>query len=419
MKKLNLLIVLLLSFLFIGCEYQVVKPSLCHITIENNPNCTYTLEKSEVTMCSFCKITVVPNPGYYISGFYIHDEQRGNSYNRAKYYESEEEENTYFILVTSAKSIKIQTAECDKYYIEKYPNTKHFTLSSPSETFAGDTVTFTIIPDECFYLDPTTVEVRKMLSYYNNDEFEKLSFTQSQTNPNEFSFIMPDKEVKIYAEIKFAITVSPRKASFKEGEAIIFDITNHNPDDAFDIQISDGYTLTTKYDYKTIENGIKLSQTYELPYQFIQQKYPETETGSYILHIYPKNSNYYTETEATANFVIDLADMPEGWTTIGIKNRTTVFPKNSLGGYVVFNLSNIDIPNLTNLKFKYSLGSDLSSATIEGVNSTLFYSYENHCSIYRSYIDDSIDVTPFNKIEIWIEDDDLKYISKKVSLEFK
>lgn len=118
-------------------------------------------------MGSFCKITVVPNPGYYISGFYIHDEQRGNSYNRAKYYESEEEENTYFILVTSAKSIKIQTAECDKYYIEKYPNTKHFTLSSPYETFAGDTVTFTIIPDECFYLDPTTVEVRKMLSYYN------------------------------------------------------------------------------------------------------------------------------------------------------------------------------------------------------------------------------------------------------------
>ncbi len=416
MKKLNLLIVLLLSFLFIGCEYQVAKPSLCHIIIEDNPNCTYTLEKSEVIMGSFCKITVVPTPGYYISGFYIHDEQRGNSYNRAKYYKSEEEENTYFILVTSAKSIKIQTAECDKYYIEKYPNTKHFTLSSPYKTFAGDTVTFTIIPDECFYLDPTTVEVRKMLSYYNNDEFEKLSLTQSQTNPNEFSFIMPDKKVMIYAEIKFAITVSPRKASFKEGEAIIFDITNHNPDDAFDIQISDGYTSTEKSDYKTIEKGKKLSQTYELPYTFIGEKYSETETGNYTLHIYPKDSNYYTGTEATANFVINLVDMPEGWTTIGIKTWATVFPKNSSGGFVVFNLSNIDIPNDTSLKFKYSLENDNPSDTIEGTINTLFYKYNKSCTLYRSDISKTIDLTPFTKIVVWIEDDDLKFISRKVSL---
>ena len=255
-----------------------------------------------------------------------------------------------------------------------------------------------------------------MLSYYNNDEFEKLSFTQSQTNSNEFSFIMPDKKVMIYAEIKFAITVSPRKASFKEGEAIIFDITNHNPDDAFDIQISDGYTSTTKSYYETIEKGIKLSQSYELPYQFIQKKYSETETGSYILHIYPKNSNYYTETEATANFVINLADMPDGWTTIGIKTWATVFPKNSSGGFVGFNLSNIDIPNDTSLKFKYSLENDNPSDTIEGTINTLFYKYNKSCTLYRSDISKTIDLTPFTKIVVWIEDDDLKFISRKVSL---
>ncbi len=414
MRKLNLLNVLLLSFLFIGCEREVFKPTPCNITIASNTCCTYTLEKNEVPMYSFFKIKVEPKPGYYIHGFSKHD-QWGRA---AEFYKSETEEDTYFILATpKIMPIEIETRECEKYYINKASKAANFKISaSPEKTFAGDTVTLTIIPDACFYLDPDTVEVRKVTGYYNDNEFEKISYTQSQTNPNEFSFIMPDKNVIIYAEAKFAITVAPRKTNFKQGEAIIFDITNHNPDDAFDIQISDGYTSTTKYDYKAIETGIKLSQTYKLPYQFIQQKYPETETGSYILHIYPKNSNYYTETEATATFVIDLADMPDGWTTIGIKNRTTVFWKD---GYVEFNLSNIDIPNLTNLKFKYSLGSDSSSATFEGVNSTLFYSYENHCCIGGSDIDKSIDVTPFNKIEIWIEDDDLKYISKKVSLKFK
>lgn len=413
MKKINLLIVSIFILLFIGC--QNFEPELSHIYIIEHKHCTYTIEKTEVPLYSFFKITVIPEPGYYIDRFYE------KYYETAKFYKSTDEENTYFILARSKElDIDIYTSECTKYNIspdEKITNCK--ISSSRNRTFEGDTVTFTITPTECFYIDPATIEVRKKLNNYSDYEYEKIDFTQSQTNPNEFSFVMPNKNVAIYAEAKFAIEISPRKNNYKQGETIIFDITNHKPEDTFNIKIADGYSTTKNYDYKLIQSGITLSDIYELPYSIITQKYSETETGRYTLHIYPKNSDYNTKIEATADFVIDLPDIPEGWTTIGIKSQGNYLYKYEgfLDYSVYFYLSNIqENYNYLPLNFKYSFENDNPLETIEGDQKFSFSNYSKYCDINLGFTRKTIDLTPFTRIVVWLEDEDYKYISRKITL---
>lgn len=410
MKKLNLLIVFIFSLFLFGCES--FEPELSHIEINEHNHCTYILEESDVLLYSFFKIKVIPEPGYYFDHFW------GSGVGQLNFYKSTDEENTYYILAMKKElTIDIELESYPKHYINKDSEATNFTLSlSKYSTFAGDTVTFTITPDESFYLDSDTVEVRKKLNNYTDYDYEKLDFKQSRTNPNEFSFIMPNKEVAIFAKMNFAITeVSPHKSSFTQGETIIFDITNHNPEDEFDIQISDCYSKTKKSDYKTIEEGIKLSGTYILPFSVITDNYYENDTGRYTLHIYPNKSNYYTKTEATTDFVINLADMPDGWTTIGVKND--IYSIGKISGSAEFYLSNIDIPNGKNLHFNYTLENNDRSNTFEESFYTTFYNYNNSCNISRSLISlEYTELKPYTKMIVWIEDDELKYISRKVTL---
>lgn len=410
MKKLNLLIVFIFSLFLFGCES--FEPELSHIEINEHNHCTYILEESDVLLYSFFKIKVIPEPGYYFDHFW------GSGVGQLNFYKSTDEENTYYILAMKKElTIDIELESYPKHYINKDSEATNFTLSlSKYNTFAGDTVTFTITPDESFYLDSDTVEVRKKLNNYTDYDYEKLDFKQSKTNPNDFSFIMPNKEVAIFAKMNFAITeVSPHKSSFTQGETIIFDITNHNPEDEFDIQISDCYSKTKKSDYKTIEEGIKLSGTYILPFSVITDNYYENDTGRYTLHIYPNKSNYYTKTEATTDFVINLADMPDGWTTIGVKND--IYSIGKISGSAEFYLSNIDIPNGKNLHFNYTLENNDRSNTFEESFYTTFYNYNNSCNISRSLISlEYTELKPYTKMIVWIEDDELKYISRKVTL---
>lgn len=410
MKKLNLLIVFIFSLFLFGCE--TFEPELSHIEINEHNHCTYILEESDVLLYSFFKIKVIPEPGYYFDHFW------GSGVGQLNFYKSTDKENTYYILAMKKElTIDIELESYPKHYINKDSEATNFTLSlSKYSTFAGDTVTFTITPDESFYLDSDTVEVRKKLNNYTDYDYEKLDFKQSKTNPNEFSFIMPNKEVAIFAKMNFAITeVSPHKSSFTQGETIIFDITNHNPEDEFDIQISDCYSKTKKSDYKTIEEGIKLSGTYILPFSVITDNYYENDTGRYTLHIYPNKSNYYTKTEATTDFVINLADMPDGWTTIGVKND--IYSIGKISGSAEFYLSNIDIPNGKNLHFNYTLENNDRSNTFEESFYTTFYNYNNSCNISRSLISlEYTELKPYTKMIVWIEDDELKYISRKVTL---
>ena len=209
MKKLNLLIVFIFSLFLFGCES--FEPELSHIEINEHNHCTYILEESDVLLYSFFKIKVIPEPGYYFDHFW------GSGVGQLNFNKSTDEENTYYILAMKKElTIDIELESYPKHYINKDSEATNFTLSlSKYSTFAGDTVTFTITPDECFYLDPATVEVRKKFNDYYTYDYENLSFTQSQTNPYEFSFIMPDKNVAIFAEAKFAIEISPCKNNNK------------------------------------------------------------------------------------------------------------------------------------------------------------------------------------------------------------
>ena len=416
MKKIYLLIVLVFTVFFIGCKG--FEPELCHITVnfKDIHNCTYYIEKTEVPMFSYFKVKIIPDWGYYIN-----DLTTDYYWNKdKKIYNSTDEENTYYFLANDKnQEIWIDIDQYDTYDIEKDAKVKNLRITtSVPKTFAGDTVTFTIIPDECFYLDPATVEVRKKLDYYYSYKYEILSFTQSQTNPNEFSFIMPDRDVAIYAEAKFAIEVSPRKKNIKQGEPVIFDIINHKPENTFDIELSDCYSTSGKASYKSIEKGIELADTYALPDSFISQNYPETETGLYTLHIYPKNSNYNTKIQASTEFVVDLADKKEDWTTIGIKTwNRAYFSKSDRLSILKFLLSNTDIPDSINLTLKYSLENTVTSETDEGTLLAKYYTDDDYCFFSLSDTKKDRDqLAPFNKMVIWIEDEDLKYISRKVPI---
>ncbi len=414
MKKIYLLIVLVFTVFFIGCKG--FEPELCHVTVsfKDITHCTYYIEETEVPMFSYFKVKIIPDRGYYIKKIQIPGYW---DYVDADFYESPDEENTYYLLA-KVKNLKIliDIDQSDTYTIKKDAEVNNLRITtSVSNTYAGDTVTFTFTPDECFYLDPATVEVRKKLNYY---EYEILSFTQSQTNPNEFSFIMPDSGVAIYAEAKFAIEISPCKNNNKQGESIIFNITNHKPDDTFDIKIADDYSTTTYSYYKEIGRGVKLSDTYELPYSYITQNYSETETGLYTLHIYPKNSNYNTKIQASTEFVVDLADKKEDWTTIGIKTwNRDYFSKSDRLSILKFLLSNTDIPDSIKLTLKYSLENTVTSETDEGTLDAKYYTDDDYCFFSLSDTKkDKDELAPFNKMVIWIEDEDLKYISRKVPL---
>ena len=107
--------------------------------------------------------------------------------------------------------------------------------------------------------------------------------------------------------------------------------------------------------------------------------------------------------------------MPDGWTTIGVKND--IYSIGKISGSAEFYLSNIDIPNGKNLHFNYTLENNDRSNTFEESFYTTFYNYNNSCNISRSLISlEYTELKPYTKMIVWIEDDELKYISRKVTL---
>lgn len=254
---LHYITLLLISILFFSCKSY--ETEICHITVESNDNCTYILEKESAPKYSFVKIQIKPKSAYYVSNLY-------NFYSDPlDFYKSTDEEDTYYFLVSDEDEyVDIKLKEKTTYSIGTLIDNGTINLST-TNTYEGDTVTFNISHDSYYYYDSSSVKVIKG-SFYSYSEFktyDTLEITKSSSNPNEYSFVMPDTYVTVYVPVKFGITsVKPRKSVYEYGEKVIFDIENHTPSATFDIYI----------DYRTLQDmifsNVTLSNTLELPENF-------------------------------------------------------------------------------------------------------------------------------------------------------
>lgn len=254
--KIKQLIIPFISILFLFSSCEPFETDICQITVNEDENCTYQLSETSVPIFSFAKIKINPKPGYYVSKI---DEYCRDTLN---YFKSTDEEDTYYFLVEREKlTVAIRLKEKTKNSILTEIKNGKITPSK-TNTFEGDTVTFTVSPDDFYYYDPSLIKVIKGHVYtsYELEEKESLEIKQSQTHPNEFSFIMPDTTATIYVPIKFGlVSVKPQKEVFAKGENIIFDVENLTPDKTFDVYLSTRASGTIIYE------DIKLVDTLTLP----------------------------------------------------------------------------------------------------------------------------------------------------------
>ena len=408
----KILFYLAFVLLFVSCS--TFEPEVCQVSVEENPDCTYKLEQTSVPKGSFVKLQVIPNPGFELFDL------KKNQSSFLTFHESSDEENTFCVLASDSEQIiKISLNEKYRHYIYR-KDIKNGSISvSKDNTFEGDTVSFTVTPDKCFYYEADSVKVHTGDSHYNseNSKYEYLNVIQSSTNPNEYSFIMPEKPVIILAETKFAISAKSQKNVFSQGEKIIFNIENKTPEDTFDIKLSDNFYNTEKTNYKTIAQDVKLSKTYELPQNILTEK----DTGSFTLHIYPHGENYAAQnaTEATAQFTVNIPDVPEGWTTVGIKNdKEYLYGSSALTLY----LSNVEKIESGKIIAKYILEKKNSSEKINASISLDYYNYNNgrkYTEFWGYTIKDYINNNGYDTMTLWIEDEYLKFISRKITVDLK
>ena len=404
------LIILITSFFaslsFFSCK--IYSPDICSVRIfDNYYNCTCEIDKTEVPKNSFVKIKVVPDPGYYFDAKYTFD----------YYYKSPDEENTYYVLIKDENTlIRLHIYEKFKYNIFEIPSVTHGSIKTNQiKTYEGDTVTFTIIPDKYFYYDLSSIKVYSNYDdyYYGITPIERygiIDFKQSTNNPNEFSFIMPKSDVGIYVDIKFAVTATSQKESFAQGEKIIFNINNPFPDQTYDLVLSENYNSSYVTDnHVEVANNIKLSDTFELPQNLLK---PE-DTGSFLLKIYIHGQTNFS---ADSVFVVNSANTPEGWRSIGIKEKLNYYYNSSLQN-IEFFLSNTDITENSYINFKYTLENTPTSQNNENNKRCYFNRDSKRSPFYISEL--GINQDSFDTITVWIEDEDLKYISRKITVNLK
>ena len=379
--------------LLTGCGKQF-EPELCSVKVFGS-HCTYKLEETSVPKYSFVKLQIFPERGYYVK------DVSSNSYAEyAKVYKSKNEEDTYYIFISDDKHyISITMEQTSRYSIETYSYNYLCTITPDKErALDGDIVTFTVTPKNGYYYDLSDIKIKNSYSY---DGDVNVSFTQSETNPNEFSFIMPKCGVEIRVDVKFGVTVSSQKESFNSDEKMIFDIENHTPDSTFDLQVW-GY-FAEETGSKLIASDIKLSNTYELP----EDLFNDNDSGGFTLYVYPHGSD---TSETSADFVVNLKNAPAGWTTLGIRERKY----SSLPG-MYLDFSNLP-DNCSEIKVKYILENNDSSQKMEK-SVTLPINYYNNVRFFIDEIETGIDLTIYNKLTVWVEDDIQKYISRKITVD--
>lgn len=403
MKKRNLIIFFtsLLSFLlFFDCKSY--EQEFCTVEVYNAEHCTYELDKTYVPKNSFVKLKVYPEAGYYFD------------YEYYSYYKSPDEENTYYIQITKTYHYIYLEIREKTYHSISRPGEINCTILLDKEiAYEGDKVTFTIIPDDFFYYDLSSVKVLKGYSYVEIDKAKTVDFTQSSENPNNFSFIMPESPVAIFTNMKFCVTATSQKEVYSYNENLVFNIDNPLPEQTFDLVISENFEglrySEQPNNYVMIAENVTLSEKYELPQNGLITK----DGGSFLLKIFPHGN---TKISGNTVFSVNSNFTPEGWRTVGIKDEPYYWEYNHILCYIYLLLSNCPRYD-EHIMVKYTIENEDSTQTIE--SNVLLERNEKLFLDLSEIIDENIDLHSFNTFTVWIEDNNLKYISKKIIINIK
>lgn len=366
-----------------------------------NEHTTCTLYSTCVPRHSFIKATIVPDLGYTIYGFKI-----GNSL--AYYYKSSEEENTYHILLNESNnilevltsdnqeySISISTEKCS-FYSYIYIDDIGYSISY-DKFLSGKELILPISPYDGYYVDTSCITIAKQDS---SDSQNANIVIIPDSKSNRFKFIMPNYDIQINVVGKLAISSDVDNYSFKIGDLYNISLNNRTPDSSFTVKVSEGY----KYYPRTFTIGYYeiLSDSYTIPAYYFDD---ESETGNYILKVYPNHNS--EDVIFSVNLNINLINTPEGWSTIGIKNNSSNFLSIIDGSYIYLSKAISD-----SLKVKYKLTKNNSSDIYEGEQMCNYN--DNNQGIYFNCPQLSSLSSSYDKLNIWIEDDDKKLISRKI-----
>ena len=393
MKIKFLITYLIILLLFVSCSSYQNEMAFVSVN-QTNLHATCELSTTCVPKHSFIKATIVPEAGYTI--YNIKNTASLSTY----YYKSEEEDNTYYILVNETNNIlDIQTSDNKQYDVNVFWKTNpnySVSFSSRYDIYSGDKVTFTVTPDSGYYVDLTCIKIKK---YWSSDSSKvTVLLTQDENNPNNFSFIMPNYDVSIEITPKLIITPVQEYYSFELGENVVISLENHSSNETFDVKLNNGYKNSNDIE---LSSNITLTDSYEIPSSYFTE---ESQSGNYSLKIYLHGTFTIIN---SINFDINLPGIPEGWTTIGIKNNNSQFSN--------INWSNFYISTskytYSSLNVKYKFTKDNSSDVYEKENQYYIYSNQSF-----TFIENQLSTlkNSYDKFYIWIEDANKKIISRKI-----
>lgn len=347
------------------------------ISVKSSDTYTIELEETKAPIGSYVRIKAIPAPGYYIES--VNDSSGGIKYTTPF------EDNIYYIIVTDKQvNLSCYTAKLPTYSINSptaiYSYNSNLVFDKTS-TYAGDTVTVQVVPDEYYYVDESSVKIKTTSDGISNVDF-------SFEPPCTYSFIMPAHDVYVYSEAKLGINIVFEKESYLLEDTIQCNFETRFTDKNLDIYVSKNFETS---EYILAEENLTTSKSFLLDKNLLSY-------GKNKLVICPINT---TKEELDQQIIysttlqIDLPDIPEGWTTTGFeKINPTDFTFNN-------------IKDNRCIDIKYYFESDKSNI----INASFYYSSkEVSFSDLTSKVEN-------DKLVLWVEDVDLKVISPKITLD--
>lgn len=347
------------------------------ISVKSSDTYTIELEKTKAPIGSYVRIKAIPAPGYYIES--VNDSSGGIKYTTPF------EDNIYYIIVTDKQvNLSCYTANLPTYSINSptaiYSYNSNLVFDKTS-TYAGDTVTVQVVPDEYYYVDESSVKIKTTSDGISNVDF-------SFEPPCTYSFIMPAHDVYVYSEAKLGVNIVFEKESYLLEDTIQCNFETRFTDKNLDIYVSKNFETS---EYILAEENLTTSKSFLLDKNLLSY-------GKNKLVICPINT---TKEELDQQIIysttlqIDLPDIPEGWTTTGFeKINPTLFTFNN-------------IKDDRYIDIKYYFESDESKI----INASFYYSSKK-----VSFLDLTSKVEN-DKLVLWVEDVDLKVISPKITLD--
>lgn len=297
MKKVfyTILFSILFSLTLFGCKLDNDAFPMCKISVTSNDDehCSVTLDKTTATLGSFVTLHVQVDDAYRLSSIKW---EKDNSYygEDAFLTQDENDPNTYYVMVSST-DMKIEVHVSAKETNQINRSAKFCKIELPDATidrwddpiaYLGKKVCFTVTPDKYYCIDSEKIAV--------NDYKGKIDFTQDETDPTKFYFIMTNNTVTIGVECVPGIALVPEKTTNMKGDEITLNITNK--------------TSESKVDLYSSWSGQYNVELYQSDFDITKKTYVYTANQAGVLSFYVKDNK--NQTIEIGKFEIRFPELP-------------------------------------------------------------------------------------------------------------